>query len=64
MNDYEIKLDVDPKEKYQKARKALAEADLAISALTPQEQRRLAEDYFTPKGLRSLFDFLQHYGNR
>ena len=51
MNDYEIKLDVEPKDKYQKAWKALVEAEKAISDLAPQEQYRLAENYFTQKGM-------------
>ena len=61
MNDYEIKLDVEPKDKYQKAWKALVEAEKAISDLAPQEQYRLAENYFTQKGMYSLFNALQHY---
>lgn len=61
MNNIELKLDVDPKDKYQKAWKALVEADAAICALTPQEQQRLAEDYCRAKGM-SLLDILQHYG--
>ena len=46
MNDYAIKLDVEPKDKYQKAWKALVEAEIAFSDLEPQEQHRLAENYF------------------
>lgn len=61
MNDYEIKLDVDPKGKYQKAWKALTEAEKAFSVLEPQEQHRLAENYFKEKGMYSLFNVLQHY---
>ncbi len=49
MSDYEIKLDVDPKDKYQKAWKALVEAEKAFSDLEPQEQHRLAENYFKEK---------------
>lgn len=61
MNDYEIKLDVEPKNKYQKAWKALVEAEIAFSDLEPQEQHRLAENYFKEKGMYSLFNALQHY---
>lgn len=60
MNDYKITLDVEPESKYQKAWKALVEADNAISVLTPQEQQRLAEDYCKAKGM-SLLGILQHY---
>ena len=61
MNDYAIKLDVEPKDKYQKAWKALVEAEIAFSDLEPQEQHRLAENYFKEKGMYSLFNALQHY---
>lgn len=61
MNDYAIKLDVEPKDKYQKAWKALVEAEKAFSDLEPQEQHRLAENYFKEKGMYSLFNALQHY---
>ena len=61
MNNYEIKLDVEPKDKYQKAWKALVEAEIAFSDLEPQEQHRLAENYFKEKGMYSLFNALQHY---
>lgn len=62
MNDYEIKLDVEPKDKYQKAWKALVKAEIAFSNLEPQEQHRLAENYFKEKGMYSLFNALQNYG--
>ena len=61
MNNYEIKLDVEPKDKYQKAWKALVEAEIAFSDLEPQEQHRLAENYFKEKGMYSLFNALLHY---
>lgn len=61
MNDYAIKLDIEPKDKYQKAWKALVEAEIAFSDLEPQEQHRLAENYFKEKGMYSLFNALQHY---
>ena len=61
MNDYAIKLDIEPKDKYQKAWKALVEAEIAFSNLEPQEQHRLAENYFKEKGMYSLFNALQHY---
>ena len=61
MNDYEIKLDIEPKNEYQKAWKALIEAEKAFSDLEPQEQHRLAENYFKEKGMYSLFNALQHY---
>lgn len=62
MKDIELKLDVDPKDKYQKAWKALVEAEKAFSDLAPYEQHRLAENYFKEKGMYSLFNELQHYG--
>lgn len=61
MNDYEIKLDIEPKNEYQKAWKALIEAEKAFSVLEPQEQHRLAENYFKEKGIYSLFNALQLY---
>lgn len=62
MNDCKIQLDVEPNDKYQKAWKALMEAEKAFSDLEPQEQHRLAENYSKEKGVYSLFYALQHYG--
>ena len=41
MTNYEIKLDIEPKSKYEKAKKALLEADAAIQALTELEREKL-----------------------
>lgn len=63
MNDMELKLDVDPKDKYQKAWKALVEAEKAFSDLEPQEQHRLAENYFKGLGVFARYGMVRKIGS-
>lgn len=46
MNNIELKLVAEPKDNYEKAKKLLFETDKAIQALTPQEQQKLAQEFF------------------
>ena len=59
MNDIQFKLDVEPKDSYEKAKKLLFETDKAIQALTPQEQQKLAQAFFQYKGLYDLYQIMQ-----
>ena len=54
MNNIELKLDAEPKDNYGKAKKLLLETDKAIQALTPQEQQKLAQEFFQYKGMYGL----------
>ena len=59
MNDIQFKLDVEPKDSYEKAKKLLFETDKAIQALTPQEQQKLAQEFFQYKGMYDLYQMMQ-----
>ena len=54
MNNIELKLDAEPKDNYEKAKKLLFETDKAIQVLTPQEQQKLAQEFFQYKGMYGL----------
>ena len=59
MNDIQFKLDVEPKDSYEKAKKLLFETDKSIQALTPQEQQKLAQEFFQYKGMYDLYQMMQ-----
>lgn len=59
MTDFGIKVDVEPKDNYDKALKLLIETDNAIQKLTPQEQQKLALEFSKYKGAYGLYQFLQ-----
>ena len=63
MNRIEPKLDFEPKDNYGKAKKLLLETDKAIQALTPQEQQKLAQEFFQYKGLCDLYQILYQGSN-
>lgn len=63
MNNIELKLDAEPKDNYEKAKKLLLETDKAIQALTPQEQQKLAQEFFQYKGLYDLYQILYQGSN-
>lgn len=58
MNRIEPKLDFEPKDNYEKAKKLLLETDKAIQALTPQEQQRLAYEFMQYKGIYGLYQMM------
>lgn len=55
MTDIEIRLDAEPKDKYEKAMKLLLETDKAIRSLTLEEQQKLLYEFAKYKGTYSLF---------
>ena len=59
MEKVEFKIDVDPKDNYEKAKKLLYETDSAIQALSLQEQQRLAQEFSLYKGMYSLYQMMQ-----
>lgn len=61
MENIEIKIDIEPKGNYEKAKKLLFETDKAIQALTPQEQQKLAKEFFQYKGMYGLYQMMQQY---
>ncbi len=59
MTDFEIKVDVEPKDNYDKALKLLLETDNAIQKLTPQELSKLLQDFSKYKGMYGLYQMMQ-----
>ena len=59
MNNIELKLDAEPKDNYEKAKKLLFETDKVIQVLTPQEQQKLAQEFFQYKGMYGLYQMMQ-----
>lgn len=54
MTDIELKVDAEPKDNYEKAKKLLLETDEAIRSLTQEEQHRLAYEFMQYKGIYGL----------
>lgn len=54
MTDIELKIDAEPKDYYEKAKKLLLETDKAICSLTQEEQHRLAYEFMQYKGIYGL----------
>lgn len=59
MDNFEIKLDIEPKDNYGKARQAIIQAMEAISKLSPIEQDRLARELLTSEKYNLLVSLLQ-----
>lgn len=59
MTDFDIKVDVEPKDNYDKALKLLLETDNAIQKLTPQELSKLLQDFSKYKGIYELYQMMQ-----
>ena len=59
MTDFEIKVDVEPKDNYDKALKLLLETDNAIQKLTSQELSKLLQDFSKYKGMYELYQRMQ-----
>ena len=59
MTDIELKIDAEPKDYYEKAKKLLLETDEAIRSLTQEEQQRLAYEFMQYKGIYGLFKKIQ-----
>lgn len=61
MKNYEVKLDIEPKDKYEKAKAALIKAKDAFDELTPQEQHRLIQELLGTETMRKFFRLMQWY---
>lgn len=59
MINYEIKPDIEPISKYEKAKKALLETDAAIQALTEWEKEKLFQEYVKIRGLYGLYEMMK-----
>ena len=61
MENMEIKIDIEPKDNYDKAKKLLLDTDKAIQALTSQEQQKLAQEFLLYRGMYGLYQMIQEY---
>ena len=59
MDNFDIKLDIEPKDNYGKARQAIIQAMDAISKLSPIDQDRLARELLTAEKYNLLISLLQ-----
>ena len=59
MNETILKLDAEPKDNYEKAKKLLFETDKAIQKLTTQEQQKLVGEFAQYKGMYGLYHMLK-----
>ena len=59
MDNFDVKLDIEPKDNYGKAKQAIIQATEAISKLSPVEQDRLARELLTAEKYNLLISFLQ-----
>ena len=59
MDNFDVKLDIEPKDNYGKARQAIFQAMEAISKLSPFEQERLARELLTAEKYNLLISILQ-----
>ena len=59
MTDIELKIDAEPKDNYEKAKKLLFETDKAIQKLTTQEQQKLVGEFAQYKGMYGLYHMLK-----
>ena len=59
MDNFDVKLDIEPNDNYGKARQAIIRAMEAISKLSPVEQDRLARELLTAEKYNLSISFLQ-----
>ena len=55
MTDIQLKLDAEPKDNYEKAKKLVFETYEAIQALPQDQQRKLACEFAKYKGIQCFF---------
>lgn len=61
MTDIELKIDAEPKDNYEKAKKLLFETDKAFQMLTPYEQQQLAYEFMQNKAIYGLYQRIQAF---
>ena len=59
MDNFDVKLDIEPKDNYGKAKQAISQAMEPISKLSPVEQDRLARELLTAEKYNLLISLLQ-----
>lgn len=58
MNDYNVKIDLDPTNKYEKAKKNMLQAMQSINELTPEQKKQLAYEFIGAKGVADLLHIM------
>ena len=61
MNNYQFKLDVEPQNRYEKAMKALLEAEQAFQVLSAWEKERLVQEYMDMRGMHELYKIIKQH---
>lgn len=61
MNNYNLKIDIEPTNKYEKARNDLVEALSSFEKLSAMEQEQLVRDLFGVEALNMLSKITQRY---
>lgn len=61
MNNYQFKLDVEPQNRYEKAMKALLEAEQAFQVLSAWEKERLVQEYMEMRGMHELYKIIKQH---
>ena len=59
MERVEFKVDIEPNDNYEKAKKLLLETDKAIQELPPHQQWTLAQEFLQFKGIYGLYQIMQ-----
>lgn len=61
INNYQFKLDVEPQNRYEKAMKALLEAEQAFQVLSTWEKERLVQEYMEMRGMHELYKIIKQH---
>lgn len=61
MNNIKLTVDIDPQDKYQKAKKDLIQAKRSFSELTQQEQQKLIYEFLDAEKAEQVLRVLQHF---
>ena len=61
MNNYQFKLDVEPQNRYEKAMKALLEAEQAFQVLSTWEKERLVQECMEMRGMHELYKIIKQH---
>lgn len=61
MNNYQFKLDVEPQNRYEKAMKALLEAEQAFQVLSAWEKERLVQEHMEMRGMHELYKIIKQH---
>lgn len=61
MNGINLSMDIDPVDKYEKAKKDLIQAKKSFLELTPQERQKLVYEFLDAEKARQVLMTFQHF---